>query len=164
MARRVTEVTHNHPEGLKGAAATAHAIFLALQETNVTEIRAAIGSVYGYDLSMTVDQIRPGYRFNETCQETVPQALVCALEATGFEDAIRNAISIGGTLILSLRLPGLWRSEFGIPGHCQRGRFRASLPPDMHAFGRLTRRLTLLWPGTEIWRRRDSGRARERKS
>ena len=96
MARRVTEVTHNHPEGLKGAAATAHAIFLARNGVGPGEIRSAIQSSYGYDLSRTVDGIRPDYRFNETCQETVPEALICALEATDFEDAIRNAISIGG--------------------------------------------------------------------
>ena len=116
MARRVTEVTHNHPEGLKGAAATAHAIFLARHGTNAGEIRAAIASAYGYDLSMTVDQIRPGYRFNETCQETVPQALVCALEATGFEDAIRNAISIGGDSDTVAAIAGpVAEARFGIP-------------------------------------------------
>jgi len=116
MARRVTEVTHNHPEGLKGAAATAHAIFLARQGTNAGEIRVAVESAYGYDLSMTVDQIRPGYRFNETCQETVPQALVCALGATGFEDAIRNAISIGGDSDTVAAIAGpVAEARFGIP-------------------------------------------------
>lgn len=96
MSCKVTEVTHSHPEGLKGAAATAHAIFLAQGGTGVDQIRQAIQTEYGYDLSRTVDGIRPHYRFNETCQETVPEALICAFEATDFEDAIRNAISIGG--------------------------------------------------------------------
>jgi ADP-ribosylglycohydrolase len=96
LARKVTEVTHNHPEGLKGGAATTHAIFLARNDAGPDEIRAEIRSHYGYDLSRTVDGIRPHYRFNETCQETVPEALICAFEAKGFEDAIRNAISIGG--------------------------------------------------------------------
>lgn len=96
MSDRITEITHNHPEGMKGARATAHAIFLARHNTSQNLIRSEIQMVYGYDLSMTVDGIREDYQFNETCQETVPQALICALEATDFEDAIRNAISIGG--------------------------------------------------------------------
>jgi ADP-ribosylglycohydrolase len=84
--------------------------------TNAGEIRAAIESAYGYDLLMTVDQIRPGYRFNETCQETVPQALLCALEATGFEDAIRNAISIGGDSDTVAAIAGpVAEARFGIP-------------------------------------------------
>ena len=96
MSRKVTEVTHSHPEGLKGAAATTHAIFLARGGAMADQIRNAIQSEHGYDLSWTVDDIRPHYRFNETCRQTVPEALVCALEAVDFEDAIRNAISIGG--------------------------------------------------------------------
>jgi len=96
MAHRVTEVTHNHPEGLKGAAATVHAIFLARQGAAPADIRRAITATYGYDLSRSVDDIRPHYVFNETCQQTVPEALICAFEARDFEDAIRNAISIGG--------------------------------------------------------------------
>ena len=134
MARRVTEVTHNHPEGLKGAAATAHAIFLARQGTNAGEIRVAVESAYGYDLSMTVDQIRPGYRFNETCQETVPQALVCALGATGFEDAIRNAISIGGDSDTVAAIAGLWHSQ----RHCRGGAF-ASAARDAFSVGETLR-------------------------
>jgi ADP-ribosyl-[dinitrogen reductase] hydrolase len=96
LAHRVTEVTHNHPEGMKGAAATAVALHLAMIGQSADEIRTAITQQFGYDLSMTVDEIRPTYQYNERCQTTVPQALICALEATDFEDAIRNAISIGG--------------------------------------------------------------------
>jgi ADP-ribosylglycohydrolase len=96
LSDRVTEVTHNHPEGMKGAAATAVAIHLARIGLAAEGIRDAISRRFGYDLSLTVDQIRPGYRYNERSQDTVPQALTCALEATSFEDAIRNAISIGG--------------------------------------------------------------------
>jgi len=95
-ARRVTEVTHDHPEGIKGALATTHAVWLALNEHAAADIRRVVAREYGYDLSPTVDDIRPDYRFNETCQETVPQALTCALESTGVEDAVRNAVSIGG--------------------------------------------------------------------
>lgn len=96
LAESVTEVTHNHPEGLKGASATALAIHLARCGQGADAIGTAVTERFGYDLDRTPDEIRPTYRFNETCQETVPQALVCALTASDYEDAIRNAISIGG--------------------------------------------------------------------
>jgi ADP-ribosyl-[dinitrogen reductase] hydrolase len=92
LAHRVTEITHDHPEGLKGAAATAMAIFLARSGEGTQTIGQAVTRRFGYDLDRTVDRIRPGYRFNETCQGSVPEALACALEATDYEDAIRNAI------------------------------------------------------------------------
>lgn len=93
---KVTEITHDHPEGMKGARATTHAIWLAFQNEKSGTIREVISTEYGYDLTKTVDEIRPDYGFNETCQGTVPQAITCALESISFEDAIRNAISIGG--------------------------------------------------------------------
>lgn len=93
---RVTGVTHNHEEGIKGARATVHAIWLAYREESADVIRKVIAEEYGYDLSRTVDEIRPDYTFNETCQRTVPEALTCAFESESFEDAIRNAISLGG--------------------------------------------------------------------
>ena len=96
LSNRVTEVTHNHPEGLRGGAATAVAIHLARIGQTASEIRQAITQQFQYDLTSTVDEIRPTYRYNERSQDTVPQALICALAATSFEDAIRNAISIGG--------------------------------------------------------------------
>jgi ADP-ribosylglycohydrolase len=89
-------VTHDHPEGIRGAQATAAAIFLARADAGKEEIRRGITERFGYDLSRTVDEIRSNYRFNETCQETVPQAITAFLDSTGFEDAIRNAISLGG--------------------------------------------------------------------
>ncbi|WP_425152837.1 ADP-ribosylglycohydrolase family protein [Candidatus Palauibacter sp.] len=95
-AGRVTEVTHNHSEGLKGARATTRAIWLALRGRSPAEIRAKIVDEFGYDLSRSVDEIRPGYHFDVTCQGTVPEAITCALEAESFEDAVRNAISLGG--------------------------------------------------------------------
>ncbi|MDD9860556.1 MAG: ADP-ribosylglycohydrolase family protein [Nitrospira sp.] len=95
-AQRVTEITHDHQQGVKGALATTHAIWLALNQHAGTDIRRTIQREYGYDMSTTVDEIRPGYRYNETCQGTVPQALTCALESHSVEDAVRNAISIGG--------------------------------------------------------------------
>lgn len=115
-ARRVTVATHDHPEGIKGALATAHAIFLARFGAGPGEIRRTIEVRYGYDLDRTVDQIRPGYAFNETCQETVPEALVCALEARDFEDAIRNAVSIGGDSDTLAAIAGpVAEARFGIP-------------------------------------------------
>ena len=95
LSYAVTSVTHDHPEGIKGAEATACAIFLARTDHTRQEIRDYITENY-YDLDFTLDEIRPDYRFNETCQETVPQAIVAFLESNSFEDAIRNAISIGG--------------------------------------------------------------------
>ena len=93
---KVTEITHNHPEGMKGARATTHVIWLAYQGKEPKEIRNVITAEYDYDLSKTVDDIRPDYYFNETCQKTVPQAITCALESESFEDAVRNTISLGG--------------------------------------------------------------------
>ena len=116
LARAVTEVTHDHPEGLKGAEATALAIFLARQRVTPQNITVAITERFGYDLARTPDDIRPTYRFNETCQETVPQALVCALTATDFEDAIRNAISIGGDSdTVAAIAGGVAEALFGVP-------------------------------------------------
>lgn len=116
LSRQVTEVTHNHPEGLKGAEATALAIFLARQRVTPHNIKVAITDRFGYDLERTPDDIRPTYRFNESCQETVPQALVCALTATDFEDAIRNAISIGGDSdTVAAIAGGVAEALFGIP-------------------------------------------------
>ena len=93
---KVTEITHNHPEGMKGARATTHAIWLAFQGETAESIRQVIATEYDYDLTRTVDEIRPFYSFNETCQETVPEAITCALESVSYEDAVRNAISLGG--------------------------------------------------------------------
>ena len=95
-ADRVTAITHNHPEGMKGARAATHAIWLAFQGAEAGKIRRTVEHAYGYDLSRTVDQIRPGYTFDETCQGTVPEAITCAMESVSFEDAIRNAVSLGG--------------------------------------------------------------------
>ena len=92
----VTEITHNHPEGMKGARATTHTIYLAFQGEGPDKIRHVISSEYGYDLTRRVDDIRPSYFFDITCQGSVPQAITCALESVSYEDAIRNAISLGG--------------------------------------------------------------------
>ena len=96
QAEASAAITHNHPEGIKGAQAVALAIFRARNGANKDQIRSEITKRFGYDLSFTLDEIRPGYRFDETCQKTVPPAIVAFLESNDFEDAIRKAISLGG--------------------------------------------------------------------
>lgn len=96
MARLSAEVTHNHPEGIKGAQATAAAIFLARTGSSKAKIKEYIETEFGYDLSRTCDEIRPTYRHVETCMETVPEALTAFLEGGSFEDTVRTAVSLGG--------------------------------------------------------------------
>ena len=96
QAERSAAVTHNHPEGIKGAQATALAILLARNGLEQNAIQARIERDFGYDLSTPLDDIRPTYRFDVSCQGTVPVAIRAFLEATSYEDAIRNAISVGG--------------------------------------------------------------------
>ena len=121
-ARLSAAVTHDHPEGIKGALATFEAISLARAGFRddpaacKKTIRKQIEEKYGYDLSKTLDRIRPTYRFNETCQDTVPQALVAFLESTDFEDAIRNAISLGGDSDTLAAITGsVAEAAYGIP-------------------------------------------------
>ncbi len=96
LARLSAEVTHNHPEGIKGAEATASAIFLARNLFSKQEIRAYIIREFGYDLSRSCDEIRPDYHHVESCQQTVPEAVTAFLEGADFEDVIRTAVSLGG--------------------------------------------------------------------
>jgi ADP-ribosylglycohydrolase len=96
QARSSAEVTHNHPEGIRGAQATALAVFLGRRGAGKQEIRRQVESQCGYDLSRTVDEIRPGYGFDESCQGSVPEAIICFLESQDFEGAIRRAVSLGG--------------------------------------------------------------------
>ena len=96
MARLSAEVTHNHPEGIKGAEATASAIFLGRTGHTKSQIKAYIEQEFSYDLSRTCDEIRPHYHHVESCQETVPEAITAFLEGESFEDVIRNAVSLGG--------------------------------------------------------------------
>ena len=95
LAERCSAVTHDHPEGIKGAQATTACIWLAKEGKTKEEIRRHIENDF-YRLGFTLDEIRPVYQFNETCQDTVPEAIECFLESESFEDAIRTAISIGG--------------------------------------------------------------------
>ena len=115
MADAVTEVTHNHPEGMKGAEATAAAIFLARSGKRMAEIRAYIEEHY-YPLGFTLDEIRPGYTFDVTCQGSVPQALEAFFESESFEDAIRSAVSIGGDSdTIAAITGGVAEAYYGVP-------------------------------------------------
>ena len=116
LSHAVTAVTHNHPEGIKGAEAVAVAIYMARTGASMADIRTVVERDY-YAINFTLDEIRPEYRFNETCQDTVPQAFAAFLESTGFEDAIRNAISIGGDSDTLAAITGsIAQAYYGIPG------------------------------------------------
>lgn len=95
-AKKSAEVTHNHPEGIKGAQAVAAAIFLARNFENKSNIKRFIEHKFGYNLTQRLESIRQSYVFNETCQGTVPQAIIAFLESEDYEDAIRKAVSLGG--------------------------------------------------------------------
>lgn len=117
-------VTHNHPEGIKGAQATAAAIFLARTGASHDYIRKYIENKYCYDLNRTLNEIRPSYLFNETCQETVPEAIIAFLESVNFEDAIRNAISLGGDSDTLAAITGsIAEVAYGIPNNIKEKSF-----------------------------------------
>ena len=133
LAKLSAAVTHDHPEGLKGAAATADAIFLCRYTFGgyhkageepidgdptacKKRVKEYIEREYGYDLSRTLAEIRPTYRFDVTCQGTVPPAVIAFLESTDFEDAIRNAVSIGGDSdTLAAVTGGIAEAAYGVP-------------------------------------------------
>ncbi len=128
-ARRVSEATHGHAEGIKGALATAHAIFLARCDAGPGAIRREIELHYGYDLDRSVDMIRPGYHFTVSSQRSVPEAIVCALEARDFEDAIRNAVSLGGDSDTLAAIAGpIAEARFGIPDDIARAALERVTP------------------------------------
>ena len=95
-ARRSAVVTHNHPEGIRGAQATAAAIFLARDGNSKENIRDHLESAFGYDLRQSLETIRPDYEFDVSCQGSVPQSIIAFLESEDYESAVRNAISLGG--------------------------------------------------------------------
>ena len=116
VARATANVTHNHPEGIKGAEATASAIYMARKGSSKEEIKAYIETEFLYDLSRTLDNIRPYYHHVESCQETVPEAIIAFLESKDFEDAVRNAVSLGGdTDTLGAITGSIAEAFYGIP-------------------------------------------------
>jgi type I restriction enzyme M protein len=130
LAEWSAEVTHNHPEGIKGAQAVAAAIYLARTGKSKAEIKDYIEQQY-YKLEFTLDEIRPAYKFDVTCQGSVPQAIQCFLEATDFENAIRNAVSLGGDGDTQAAMAGAIAEAFyGIPQ-----------PLKEEAFKRFTRKI-----------------------
>lgn len=96
LAKQTAEITHNHPEGIKGAQAVALAVYMARNEKSKDEIKTRIKDLFGYNLDRTLDEIRPTYKFDVTCQGSVPEAIIAFLESTSIEDAVRNAVSLGG--------------------------------------------------------------------
>lgn len=116
FAEQSAAVTHNHPEGIKGAQAVAAAIFWARTGMGKAQIKENITRQFGYDLSQSCDQIRPHYHFNESCQETVPQAVTAFLESDDFEHAIRLAVSLGGDSDTLAAITGsIAEAYYGIP-------------------------------------------------
>ena len=131
IARLSAQVTHNHPEGIKGAEATASAIFLARTASSKEEIRDYIVHEFGYDLSRTCDEIRPKYHHVESCQQTVPEAVTAFLEGTDFEDVIRTAVSLGGDCDTLTCIAGsIAEAFYGVPEE-MKAECRKRLPKDM---------------------------------
>lgn len=121
MARLSAQVSHDHPEGIKGAEATASVIYLARTVKSKEEIKNYVVSAFGYDLSRTCDAIRPGYHHVETCQETVPEAITAFLEGESFEDVIRTAVSLGGDCDTLTCIAGAMAEGFyGVPEELRR--------------------------------------------
>ena len=132
-ARLTAEVTHDHPEGIKGAECVASAIWLARNGYPKEEIRNLAEETFGYDMSRTCDEIRPGYSHVETCQETVPEALTAFLEGTDFTDVIRTAVSLGGDCdTLTCIACSVAEAYYGVPEDLAR-ECRERVPEDMNA-------------------------------
>ena len=133
VAGLTADVTHNHPEGIKGAQATAGAIFLARSGNDKEAIKSYVSTVFDYDLSRTCDEIRPGYHHIEICQRTVPEAVTAFLEGQSFEDVIRTAVSLGGDCDTLTCIAGsIAEAFFGVPATLEE-ECRKRLPEDMLA-------------------------------
>ncbi len=132
-ARLSAEVSHNHPEGIKGAEATACAIFLARTGCSKAFIRDYLTEQFGYDLRRTCDEIRPTYCFEASCQRTVPEAVTAFLEGGSFEDVIRTAVSLGGDCDTLTAIAGsIAEGFYGVPD-ALRAECRSRLPGDLLA-------------------------------
>jgi ADP-ribosylglycohydrolase len=133
-AERSASVTHNHPEGIKGAQAVAAAVFLAIHGATKAEIRGEITSRFAYDLDRTVAEIRPDYRFDVTCQGSVPEALIAFLDAEDFEHTLRLAISLGGDADTQAAIAGSVAEAFwgGVPERVEE-EVRKQIEPELIA-------------------------------
>lgn len=118
LARLTALPTHDHPRGIIGAQATALATYLAAQGAGPDEVRRKVTAISGYDLNRTVNQLRPTYRFDVSCDGSVPEAIICALEASSWEEAVRLAVSLGGDADTQATIAGgIAASRFGTEGH-----------------------------------------------
>ncbi len=131
-ARATAEITHNHPEGIKGAQATALAVFLARTGAGKASIRQRIAGQFGYDLDRAVDGIRPSYAFDISCQGTVPEAIIAFLDSDSYEDAVRNAVSLGGDSdTLACITGGIAEAFYGGVPEAVRAKVEALLPAEL---------------------------------
>jgi len=132
QAKASAEITHNHPEGVKGAQAAALAVFLAMTGNDKESIRSRIASRFDYDLERTVEGIRPTYSFDISCQGTVPEAIIAFLDSTSYEDAVRNAISLGGDSdTLACITGGIAEAFYGGVPQDIRAKVKDLLTPDL---------------------------------
>ena len=134
QARMSAEVSHSHPEGIKGAQATALAVFLARTGIGKEAIRTRVAERFGYDMNRSVDGIRPGYAFDVSCQGTAPEAIIAFLDSESYEDAIRNAVSLGGDSdTLACITGGIAEAYYGgVPEHIREDALKR-LTPDLVA-------------------------------
>lgn len=131
-AARSAEMSHDHPEGIKGAQATALSIFLARTTQDKDIIRKKITEKFHYDLNRSVDDIRPDYYFNESCQQTVPEAIISFLDSESYEDAIRNAVSLGGDSdTLACIAGGIAEAYYGLPNEDIISKVEEILTPEL---------------------------------
>lgn len=131
-AERSAAVTHDHPEGIKGAQAAALAVFRARVGVSKAEIRSEVESRFGYDLSRTIDEIRPSYRFEVSCQRSIPEALIAFLDTDDLETAVRTAISLGGDADTQAAIAGAAAAALaGGVSDAREREVRARLPEDM---------------------------------
>ncbi|MFP4476182.1 MAG: ADP-ribosylglycohydrolase family protein [Desulfatibacillaceae bacterium] len=132
QAKRSAEVTHDHPEGIKGAQAVALAVLMARQGADKDGIRREVSERFGYDMSRSLDHIRPGYGFDVSCQGSVPEALIAFLESDDFEGALRNAVSLGGDADTQACVAGAVAQPFygGVPAAVAE-EVGKRLPPDL---------------------------------
>jgi len=137
QAQKTAEISHNHPEGIKGAQAVALAVFLARTAHDKEKIREQIAQRFGYDLDREIDEIRPGYAFDVSCQGTVPEAIIAFLDSQSYEDAVRNAVSLGGDSDTLACITGAIAEAFygAVPSRI-RTKVKAFLTPDLWAITR----------------------------
>jgi ADP-ribosylglycohydrolase len=131
-AKRSADVTHNHPEGVRGAQAVALSIYLARRGAQKIEIRQEITARFGYDLKRTADEIRSAYEFEVSCQGSVPESIICFLDSDSFESSIRLAISLGGDADTMACIAGAIAEAYygGVPEPVE-GSVRGRLTPDL---------------------------------